>query len=96
MWRNANHCCASCSQDVFDLVESHFAARGKERELAATMEDRVQQFRSVQKRLLVRFKVWSAPARPRSGLQRSSRQSACKLFVCSTGQQCFQQSLLPH
>lgn len=42
---------------MFDLVEAHFVTRGRERELAATLEGRAQQFRSVQKRLLVRFKV---------------------------------------
>jgi hypothetical protein len=56
-------------QDVFDLVEAHFAARGAETALAARLEARAQQFRSVQKRLLMRFKVRAGclPARERRG-----------------------------
>lgn len=42
---------------MFDLIEAHFTARGAERSVAARLEERATQFRSVQKRLLMRFKV---------------------------------------
>jgi hypothetical protein len=51
-------------QDVCDLIEAHFAARAADRALAARLEDRAQQFRSVQKRLLVRYKVRRRGASP--------------------------------
>ena len=44
-------------KDVFDLIEAHFQARAAECALAGRLEARAQQFRSVQKRLLARFKV---------------------------------------
>lgn len=47
-------------QDVFDLIDKHFAAWAAEQALNARLEERAQQFRSVQKRLLVRFKVGAA------------------------------------
>lgn len=39
------------------VVDAHFNARLRIRELRKTLEDRAIQFRIIQKRLLMRFKV---------------------------------------
>lgn len=44
-------------QEFFDVVEQHFIARLSISKLSEQLEERAQQFRSIQKRLLVRFKV---------------------------------------
>jgi len=43
-------------QDFFNLIDEHFAARQKFSEIATKLAQRAHQFRSIQKRLLVRFK----------------------------------------
>mmetsp|Transcript_25283 Transcript_25283/g.64255 ORF Transcript_25283/g.64255 Transcript_25283/m.64255 type:complete len:826 (-) Transcript_25283:98-2575(-) len=43
-------------QEYFELIDVHFAARQELAETQAALEQRAQQFRVVQKRLLVRFK----------------------------------------
>eukprot|EP00877_Chromochloris_zofingiensis_P007511 jgi/Chrzof1/3012/Cz12g08060.t1 len=43
-------------QEFFDVVEQHFIARLSISKLSEQLEERAQQFRSIQKRLLVRFK----------------------------------------
>ena len=39
------------------VVESHFSARAKLSDMRTKLEDRAMQFRNVEKRLLMRFKV---------------------------------------
>lgn len=46
-----------CMQEVYDLIDAHLAARRAERVLAGRLEERAAQFRGVQKRLLLRFRV---------------------------------------
>ena len=43
--------------EYFALVDEHFATRKTIARIDLELEQRAQQFRSVQKRLLVRFKV---------------------------------------
>jgi hypothetical protein len=44
-------------QDVFDLIEEHFAARQALASIDAALEQQEVAFRNIQKRLLVRYKV---------------------------------------
>lgn len=52
------NCCYT--QDVFELVDRHFAARTAITSIDAQLEQQEVAFRSIQKRLLVRYKVRTA------------------------------------
>jgi hypothetical protein len=50
-------CHAVPLQDVFDLIERHFSARQAISSIDSQLEQQGVIFRSIQKRLLVRYKV---------------------------------------
>ena len=67
-------------REMFNSIEDHFAARVRLRETEATLNDRAQQFRVIQKRLLVRFKSKNpAPLNNMDTLLRGTYQSLQEL-----------------
>lgn len=54
-------------EDFFELVEAHFSARQEVAALRAKLEGRAGQLRSIEKRLLMRFKVRGGGARQGEG-----------------------------
>ncbi len=67
-------------RELFNAIEEHFAARTRLRETEATLNDRAQQFRVIQKRLLVRFKSKNpAPLNNMDTLLRGTYQSLQEL-----------------
>jgi Bardet-Biedl syndrome 9 protein len=67
-------------RDYFSVIEEHFATRKRLAETESTLNDRAQQFRVIQKRLLVRFKSKNpAPLNNMDTLLRVTYQSLQEL-----------------